>query len=92
VSALRARAYYRMSDDRQENSIERQQAQVQTFAEKNGYSIVHEYTKLGISGSEIAKRKDFQRMPLARSAAVSRSSCGLVRQRGLQPATFYSCG
>jgi DNA invertase Pin-like site-specific DNA recombinase len=59
---LRAVAYYRMSDDRQENSIERQRSQVVPYADKNGYAIVREYIDLGISGSEVAKRKEFQRM------------------------------
>src|SRR5947209_12127715 len=54
--------YYRMSDDRQENSIERQRSQVIPYAKKHGYQIVREYIDLGISGSEITKRKEFQRM------------------------------
>jgi DNA invertase Pin-like site-specific DNA recombinase len=62
MPALRAAAYYRMSDDRQENSIERQKSQVVPYAEANGYAIVREYTDLGISGDEIIKRKEFQRM------------------------------
>jgi DNA invertase Pin-like site-specific DNA recombinase len=51
-----------MSDDRQENSIARQKSQVEPYAAANGYTIVRTYTDLGISGSEIAKRKEFQRM------------------------------
>jgi DNA invertase Pin-like site-specific DNA recombinase len=57
-----AAAYYRMSDDRQENSIARQQSQVVPYAAAHNYRIVCTYTDLGISGSEITKRKDFQRM------------------------------
>jgi DNA invertase Pin-like site-specific DNA recombinase len=58
----RAGAYYRMSDDRQENSIERQHSQVEPYARAKGYVIVREYIDLGITGSEVAKRKEFQRM------------------------------
>jgi DNA invertase Pin-like site-specific DNA recombinase len=55
-------AYYRMSDDRQENSIERQRFQVEAYARMHGFRIVREYIDLGISGDEITKRKEFQRM------------------------------
>jgi DNA invertase Pin-like site-specific DNA recombinase len=51
-----------MSDDRQENSVERQRSQVEPWCQAHGYAIVREYTDLGIAGDEIAKRKEFQRM------------------------------
>jgi DNA invertase Pin-like site-specific DNA recombinase len=54
--------YYRMSDDRQENSIDRQKSQVIPYAEKHGYQIIREYVDEGIPGDEIAKRRQFQRM------------------------------
>jgi DNA invertase Pin-like site-specific DNA recombinase len=54
--------YCRMSDDKQENSIERQQSLVVPWCEVRGYQIVREYSDRGIAGDEIAKRKDFQRM------------------------------
>jgi DNA invertase Pin-like site-specific DNA recombinase len=59
---IRAAAYYRMSDDKQENSIERQRSQVEPYARRKGYQVVAEYTDEGIAGDEIARRKDFQRM------------------------------
>ena len=62
MPAIRAAAYYRMSDDRQENSIDRQAGQVVPYAEKNGYNIVAVYEDLGITGSEIAGRKGLRRM------------------------------
>ncbi len=62
MPAIRAAAYYRMSDDRQENSIDRQKSQVEPYAEKNGYNIVAVYEDLGITGSEIAGRKGLRRM------------------------------
>jgi DNA invertase Pin-like site-specific DNA recombinase len=63
MSALnRAAAYYRMSDDKQENSIDRQRSQVEPFAARNGYTIVREYLDEGIAGDEEAKRKGFMRM------------------------------
>src|SRR5262245_9189368 len=60
--AVPAAAYYRMSDDKQENSIERQRSQVEPYARRKGYHVVAEYTDEGIAGDEIAKRKAFQRM------------------------------
>jgi DNA invertase Pin-like site-specific DNA recombinase len=57
-----AAAYYRMSDDRQENSLQRQRSLVEPYAQKHGYRIIAEYTDPGIAGDEIAKRKEFQRM------------------------------
>jgi DNA invertase Pin-like site-specific DNA recombinase len=59
---IRAAAYYRMSDDRQENSIERQHSQVEPYATAKGYVIVAEYVDEALAGSEIARRKAFQRM------------------------------
>jgi DNA invertase Pin-like site-specific DNA recombinase len=61
-STIPAAAYYRMSTDRQEHSIERQRSQVIPHAAKHGYTIVREYVDEGIAGDEITKRKDFQRM------------------------------
>jgi DNA invertase Pin-like site-specific DNA recombinase len=55
-------AYYRMSDDKQENSVERQRSQVEPWCEAREYRILREYIDLGIAGDEIAKRKEFQRM------------------------------
>ena len=54
-------AYYRMSSDKQETSIERQQLQVQRHARENGFEIVQEYTDEGLSGTT-DKRPAFQRM------------------------------
>jgi DNA invertase Pin-like site-specific DNA recombinase len=58
----RACAYYRFSDDRQENSIARQRSQVEPYAAKNGYVIVKEYEDLGIPGDEEKRRKGFNQM------------------------------
>jgi site-specific DNA recombinase len=51
-----------MSDDRQENSIERQKSQVEPYALRQGYDLVRTYEDLGIAGDEVARRKDFARM------------------------------
>src|SRR5262245_4638502 len=59
---VRAAAYYRMSDDRQDSSIDRQKSQVEPYSQKKRYTIVRVYIDEGISGDEIAKRKDFQRL------------------------------
>ena len=40
---VRAACYYRMSDDRQENSIERQREQVGPHCALQQYRVVHEY-------------------------------------------------
>jgi site-specific DNA recombinase len=58
----RAAAYYRYSDDRQENSIARQRSQVEPYAAKNGYQIVKVYSDEGIPGDEEKKRKAFMQM------------------------------
>jgi site-specific DNA recombinase len=55
-------AYYRMSTDRQEDSIGRQQSQVEPYAARCGYTIIREYKDEGIAGDEPAKRKGFVRM------------------------------
>jgi DNA invertase Pin-like site-specific DNA recombinase len=62
TSPARAAAYYRFSDDRQENSIARQRSQVEPYAAKNGYQIVKEYSDEGIPGDEEKKRKGFMAM------------------------------
>jgi site-specific DNA recombinase len=59
---IRAVPYYRMSTDRQEDSIERQRSQVEPYAARQGYVIVKEYLDEGIAGDEEKKRKGFLRM------------------------------
>jgi DNA invertase Pin-like site-specific DNA recombinase len=51
-----------MSDDKQENSVERQRSQVEPYAQKKGYRVVGEYLDEGIPGDELSKRKAFCRM------------------------------
>jgi DNA invertase Pin-like site-specific DNA recombinase len=55
-------AYYRMSDDKQENSIERQRSQVEPYAAQHGYVIVREYVDEGIAGDEAEKRPGFMKL------------------------------
>jgi site-specific DNA recombinase len=62
TNLIDAAVYYRMSDDRQEDSIERQQKEVRPFAARNGYRIVREYTDEGIPGDEVKKRKAFRQL------------------------------
>jgi site-specific DNA recombinase len=59
---IRAVAYYRMSDGKQEQSIPGQRHEVQAYAAKHGYCIVREYADEAISGDETEKRIQFQRM------------------------------
>lgn len=62
MSTVRAAAYYRMSSDRQEDSIERQRSQVEPYASKQGYSILGDYSDEGIAGDEFDKRPGFQKL------------------------------
>jgi len=55
-------AYYRMSSDRQESSIEDQRKSVKIFAKQNGCKIIREYTDEGISGWKEKERVAFQQM------------------------------
>src|SRR5262245_26313645 len=59
VSAV---AYYRMSTDKQEDSIERQRSQVEPYAARHGYRVVREYIDEGIAGDEEKKRTGFLQM------------------------------
>jgi site-specific DNA recombinase len=60
---VRAAAYYRMSKDEQDHSIERQQGQVKPYAEAHGYQIVREYVDEGVSGwKDGAQRPAFTRI------------------------------
>lgn len=62
MEGIPAVAYYRMSTDRQEDSIDRQRSQVEPYAKKNGYRIIRDYLDEGIAGDEEHKRKAFMRM------------------------------
>src|SRR5947199_56221 len=62
MTAISAVAYYRMSTDKQEDSIDRQRSQVELYAERRGYKIIREYRDEGIAGDEEEKRKGFMRM------------------------------
>jgi DNA invertase Pin-like site-specific DNA recombinase len=57
-----AAAYYRMSTDRQEDSIGRQKSQVAAYAACHGFEIVREYADEGIAGDEVERRKAFRRL------------------------------
>ncbi len=54
--------YLRRSTDKQETSLEDQEAAVQRYADKNGYRILRWYTDDAVSGDDTRKRKDFLRM------------------------------
>jgi DNA invertase Pin-like site-specific DNA recombinase len=63
MAAIRAAAYYRMSKDEQEHSIDRQRGQVLPYAARKGYEIIREYKDEGIQGwKDGDKRPDFRRM------------------------------
>jgi DNA invertase Pin-like site-specific DNA recombinase len=59
---IRAVAYYRMSTDKQDQSIDQQRIMVEAWAKAHGYVIVREYIDEGISGDKTEKRTAFLRM------------------------------
>jgi len=59
---MKVALYLRMSTDKQDTSIPQQRVELERYAERHGYKIVHEYRDEGISGDATAKRKAFQRM------------------------------
>jgi DNA invertase Pin-like site-specific DNA recombinase len=62
-STIRVGVYARRSTDKQEESIERQLAQVFPYCERKGYTVVGEpYKDEGICGDVFDKRPDFQRL------------------------------
>jgi DNA invertase Pin-like site-specific DNA recombinase len=61
-------AYYRMSTDKQEDSIDRQKAEVEAYAARKGYQVVRTYLDEGIPGDEVERRKGFRQL-LADAAA-----------------------
>jgi DNA invertase Pin-like site-specific DNA recombinase len=68
--------YFRMSTDKQEDSIDRQRSLVLPYCERHGYGVVAEFSDEGISGSEIERRPGFQRMLReARSGAFQGIVC-----------------
>jgi DNA invertase Pin-like site-specific DNA recombinase len=71
MPALRAAFYFRMSTDRQEDSIDRQKAAVLPYAVRQGYEPAGEpYVDEGVAGDVFDKRPGFQR--LLRDAAAGR--------------------
>jgi site-specific DNA recombinase len=62
MTLMRAVAYYRMSDDQQEESIPQQRTAVLAWAKTHGYVVVREYKDEGISGDKTEKRKGFLQM------------------------------
>src|SRR5262245_57490958 len=75
---VRAARYFRMSNDRQEDSIDRQRANVAPYAARKGYVVSDDttYTDEGIAGDEFEKRAGFQR--LLRGAGAGRFDVILV--------------
>jgi DNA invertase Pin-like site-specific DNA recombinase len=61
-SSVRAACLYRNSDDKQENSVDRQRDGVVPYANRKGYDIVAEYVFDGIPGDEIKFHPDWKRL------------------------------
>jgi site-specific DNA recombinase len=60
-----------MSQDTQEDSIDRQRSQVGPHCESQGYAVVAEESDEGISGSEVSRRPGLQRvLALARAGKI----------------------
>jgi DNA invertase Pin-like site-specific DNA recombinase len=62
IYPIPAVAYYRMSSDKQECSIEDQRAAVAEYAKAHNYVILREYLDEGISGWKSEERKGFQKL------------------------------
>jgi site-specific DNA recombinase len=60
--AVQAACLYRNSDDKQENSVERQRDGVEPYARRKGYETVAEYVFDGIPGDEISRHPDWKRL------------------------------
>src|SRR5262249_33057272 len=61
--STRAVAYYRMSTEKQGDSIERQRSQVEPYAKRQGYALLPDaYVDEGIAGDEVERRPAFQRL------------------------------
>jgi hypothetical protein len=58
----RAAYLYRNSDDRQENSVQRQRQGVEPYARHKGYEVIAEYVFDGIPGDEIGSHPDWHRL------------------------------
>jgi DNA invertase Pin-like site-specific DNA recombinase len=78
----RAAAYYRMSDPRQDASIERQEQAVRAYAEAHGYAIVHTFKDEGLPGgaAEVERRAGFK--ALLAAATTGAFDCILVYELG----------
>lgn len=55
-------AYIRMSTDQQEDSPERQRAEITAMAEKGGYEILKWYEDHGLTGTKSKNRPQFQKL------------------------------
>jgi DNA invertase Pin-like site-specific DNA recombinase len=58
----RALVYVRMSDLKQEDSPERQLAQILPWCQAQGYDVVDVYTDLGVAGCEFERRPELLRL------------------------------
>src|SRR4051794_20878925 len=59
---VRAVAYYRMSTDRQEDSIPQQMEGMRPKAQQEGIKTIREFADEGLSGGRMAKRDHFKEM------------------------------
>ena len=60
--AVRAAKYCRMSSDKQDVSIDQQDAELDRLAGKEGYRVVRAYTDEAISGDATERRSGFLEM------------------------------
>src|SRR5262245_53581474 len=59
---VRAAAYYRMSTDKQEDSVERQQSSLVPYAARQAYNLVQDYKDEGLAGDLFERRPGFQKL------------------------------
>jgi DNA invertase Pin-like site-specific DNA recombinase len=61
-NSTRAALYFRMSSEKQEDSIDRQRSQVTPYARARSYTVIGEYVDEGVPGDEFERLVGFQKM------------------------------
>lgn len=79
AKSIPAVGYIRMSTGRQENSPQRQRAEIKKLAAQQGYRIVKWYEDHGLTGTESVNRPEFQQ--LLKDAAAGRFEAILVHEQ-----------
>lgn len=81
VALIPAAGYIRMSTRRQEDSPDRQRAEIKALAARLGYSVIVWYEDHGKTGTESSKRTNFQQMLKDAAASNRRFDAILVHEQ-----------